>query len=68
VPAEDLARLRAHVLSDPQLQHRLLAVPDRRQFVALVLSLAAERGLDIGAEDVEGAIVESRRAWYSTWI
>ena len=66
--ADDLARLRADVLDDPGLQQRLLAVADRRQFVALVVGLAGERGLDVAAQDVDDAIAEGRRAWYSTWI
>ncbi len=68
MPAEDLSRLQAEVLSDPELQQRLLAVPDRRRFVSLVVALAGERGLDVAAGEVDDALAGSRRSWYSTWI
>ncbi len=68
MPAEDLARLRAVVLADPELQRRLIAVPDRRDFVTSVVTLARERGLAVDAGDVEKALSESRRTWYATWI
>lgn len=68
MPTEDLDRLHAAVLDDPQLQRRLLAVPDRRAFVASVVAVAGELGLDVVAAEVEDAIVQRRRAWYSTWI
>ena len=68
MPTEDLDRLRAAVLADPQLQQRLLAVRDRRAFVASVVAVAGELGLDVVAGDVEDALLQRRRAWYSTWI
>lgn len=68
MPAEDLARLRDVVLADPEIQRRLLAAPGRRQFVALVVGLAAGRDLDLSDRDVDDAITESRRGWYSKWI
>lgn len=68
MPADDLARLRAVVLADTELQRRLLAVPDRRDFVASVVGLARDRGLSVDADDVEEAIADSRRRWYAAWI
>lgn len=68
MPADDLHRLQAAVLADPRLQQRLLAVPDRRQFLTALVQLAGEQGLEVAAEEVESAIAERRRAWYSTWI
>ena len=68
MPAEDLARLREVVLADPDLQRRLLTAAGRRQFVALVVGLAADRGLDVSDRDVDDAVTESRRGWYSRWI
>lgn len=68
MPADDLARLRQIVLADPDLQRRLLAAAGRRQFVALVVGLAADRGLDVSDRDIDDAITESRRGWYSRWI
>lgn len=67
MPADDLARLREIVLADPDLQRRLLAA-GRREFVALVVGLAADRGLDVSDRDIDEAVTESRRAWYSRWI
>ena len=68
MPADDLARLQAAVLADPRLQQRLLAIPDRRQFVAAVVRLAGEQELQVSAEEVEHALAERRRGWYSRWI
>ena len=68
MPADGLARLRAVVLADPELQRRLLAVRDRRDFVAAVVGLGRDRGLAVEAGDVEEAIADSRRTWYATWI
>lgn len=66
--AEDLARLREVVLADPDLQRRLLAAAGRREFAALVVGLAADRGLEVSDGDVDDALTESRRQWYSRWI
>lgn len=68
MPADDLARLREMVLADPDLQRRLLGASGRREFAALVVSLAAERGLDVSDRDVDDAVTEGRRGWYSRWI
>lgn len=68
MPADDLARLREAVLADSDLQRRLLAAAGRRQFVALVVGLAADRGLDVSDGDVDEALAESRQRWYATWI
>ena len=68
MPTDHLDRLRAAVLADPRLQQRLLAISDRRQFVAVLVQLAGEQGLEVAAEEVESAIADRRHAWYSTWI
>jgi hypothetical protein len=68
VPADDLARLRELVLADPALQRRLLATAGRQEFVARVVALAAERGLDLKNREVDDALTERRREWYSRWI
>lgn len=68
MPADDLARLRDLVFADPALQRRLLATTDRQEFVARVVALAAERGLDLTKREVDDALTERRREWYSRWI
>lgn len=67
--ADGLARFRSIVLADPDLQGRLLAVPDRVGFVELVVRLAAKAGIDVRPADVDDALSASRRARYSLpWI
>ncbi|HEX9994319.1 MAG TPA: Nif11 family protein [Acidimicrobiales bacterium] len=65
---DGLERLTAAVLADPALQQRLLAVPERPAFVAEVVAVAAERGLDVTPADVEAALVAARRAWLERWV
>jgi len=66
--AEGWSGFRAAVYADPALQARLLAAPDRRAFVDLVVTLAAARHLEVSAREVGEVISESRRAWYARWI
>ena len=68
MPAAALARFHEEVLADPDLQRRLLAEPDRRAFVALVVQLAHERGCEVEADDVEEGLLEARRTWLERWI
>jgi hypothetical protein len=68
VGEEGLAALRAEVLADRGLQARLLAVPERAAFVAAVVDLAAELGLDVVPADVEAALAAARRSWLERWV
>lgn len=63
-----LARLRVIVLADTDLQKTLLAVPDRRQFVARVVEEARARNCDVRPEEVEEALRTNMRAWNQRWI
>lgn len=63
-----LARFGALVVADPDLQAQLLGA-SRADFVALVVRLARDRGLEVHPAEVEDALVARRRAWYSApWI
>ena len=66
--AEGLAAFAAVVVTDPDLQDVLLAAPDRRRFVALVVERARAGGWDVGPEEVEDGLAASRRAWRERWI
>jgi hypothetical protein len=66
--ADALAGFRHVVLGDTDLQRELLAAGERRRFVALVVERARGRGWDVGADDVEEGLRESRRAWLERWI
>lgn len=68
MPAADLERLVDIVVSSDDLQARLLATSDRAAFVSLVVSLAADRGLGVSAEDVETGLRAARRSWLERWI
>jgi hypothetical protein len=60
-------RLRDIVLSDIELQSRLLAI-DPASFVTEVVAIAAEHDMRIVATDVESALVDARRTWLERWI
>ncbi|HEV3365533.1 MAG TPA: hypothetical protein VG795_15590 [Acidimicrobiia bacterium] len=66
--AEALAGFRRAVLQDPLLQRDLLAVPDRRDFVAVVVARAVAGGWDVGPGDVEEALRAARRRWRDRWL
>jgi hypothetical protein len=66
--AEALAAFRRAVLRDPVLQRELLAVPDRRDFVAVVVARAGADGWDVARGDVEEALTAARRAWQERWL
>ena len=65
---DDLARLRALVLGDEGLQRRLFAVPGPEAFLAAVVSLAEEHGLDLTPTEVAWAIQDARRNAVERWM
>lgn len=68
ISAKALDGFRRAVLNDPVLQRELLAAPDRRDFVALVVARAAAEGWDVAPGDVDEALRASRRAWQARWL
>lgn len=62
---EELRRL---VMADPELQSRLLAIPERATFVAAVVALAREHGLALTASDVEDALTDARQRLRGQWV
>ncbi|HEX8088948.1 MAG TPA: aspartyl/asparaginyl beta-hydroxylase domain-containing protein [Blastocatellia bacterium] len=65
---ESFERFRQLVLEDAALQERLRGTPNLKAFVDLMLRLGEERGYRFTAEDIEGVLRESRRAWLQRWI
>ena len=63
-----MAALRRLVLQDPTLQQRLVGLGDRATFCAAAAEVARERGLDLGAGDVDAAIDQARRQWWERWV
>lgn len=63
-----MERLVDAVLGDPGLWRRLLAVPERAAFVAEVVAVAGERGIEVTGPDVEAAIAAARRTWLQRWV
>ena len=63
-------RLRDAVLTDDSLQERLRASSAHANgaFVAQVVEMGTERGLQIAYGDVEVAIAEARRRWAERWL
>ncbi|AMB88325.1 aspartyl beta-hydroxylase [Pseudomonas agarici] len=65
--AEDLARFRALLASDPWLCASLQALEDSDAFIARTLQLATERGLRFGREDIRSAMRQGRSRWNQQW-
>jgi hypothetical protein len=63
-----LARFHDAVLDDAELTRLLLAEGSRAAFVARVVELAADRGLDVEPADVEELLRDRRRDWQGRWI
>jgi hypothetical protein len=67
--AEQFERLRTAVFTDRELQSRLREpAPDTDGFVAHVVAVGAEHGLDVTPDDVTAAMAEGRRTWVERWI
>lgn len=66
--AENLEKFRALVLSSVELQKPLREIADRREFIASVMALGAVNGFDFAEQDVETAMLQSRREWLERWI
>jgi len=67
--AEHFEILRSAVFTDEALQSRLREpATSADAFVARVVAVSAERGLDVAAADVEAAMAEGRRSWLERWL
>lgn len=65
---DGLARFQQRVWRDPELQARLLAIPERSAFVAAVVETAQAAGDSCTADEVEAAMQGNQRAWLERWI
>ena len=65
---KDFEQFRQLVLEDQTLQKQLRNFTRRHKFVARTVELGAERGFQFTAEEVYGALDESRRLWLERWI
>jgi hypothetical protein len=65
--AADLTNFIAEAVDDPAVRGRLLPLrgPD---FASALISVAADRGLTVTAEDVQSAVREGRRTWWERWV
>jgi hypothetical protein len=63
MPTDDFARFRALVDDDDALRDVLWEERDPDRFAALVVRLAAERGLDVAAADVRALSAARMTAW-----
>jgi Nif11 domain len=64
----DLDALRVRVVDDPALRNKLLAVPERRAFVAEVIDIARTEGISLSADDVEEALRAAIREHREHWV
>jgi hypothetical protein len=63
MPIDDLARFQALVDDDDALRDALWNERDPDRFAALVVRLAAERGLSVTVEDVRALSAARMTAW-----
>ena len=68
MPTIEFSEFRQLVLSDAALQSRLLAVDNHRDFVELVISLAADHGYSLTREEITEEMRIGHRAWLERWV
>lgn len=66
--AQNLERFSELVLADSALHDRLRAAPNEATFIELAIRLAAERGCELTASELQTAINQKRRAWLERWL
>jgi hypothetical protein len=64
----EIEKLREIVLNDADLQAQLQEISERDEFIARVLEIGKNFGLEIESEDISEAMRESRRVWIERWI
>jgi len=62
---DDIRRL---VIDDRRLRDRLLAAPDRKAFIADVVAIAHEEGIDLAPDDVLAALRTEQRRRFEQWV
>ena len=55
------------VFEDATLQAQLAEASSLKTFIRRVQQAAVERGCDVSAEDVQGAMAENRQSWLGRW-
>lgn len=60
-------QFRELVFEDRELQQKLLAIPDRRDFVQMAVALGREHGFPLDADHVESALRRGRESWNRRW-
>jgi hypothetical protein len=68
VSIDRLDELRRLVIDDPRLRDRLLAAPDRDAFVADVVAVAHEQGIDLAADEVRAGLQAEQRRRFEQWV
>jgi post-segregation antitoxin (ccd killing protein) len=63
-----LEHLRGLVIDDTAARVRLLAAPDREAFVAEVVEVARERGIELSAAQVVAGLDAARRRHRERWV
>ena len=65
---DPLRELRHLVLDDPALRNRLLAVKDRQPFIAAVVAVGHERGIETTADQVLEGLAAARQWRFQRWV
>jgi hypothetical protein len=63
-----LEHLRRLVVDDRSARDRLLLVRDRQAFVAEVVNVARERGIELSPDQVLDGLAEARRRQQERWV
>lgn len=64
--AAALEAFQAYVLANPEVQARLMGLPNQQEFAAQVIAVGAERGYHFTLQDVNYAIAENRRVFLTS--
>ncbi|MCX6923814.1 MAG: Nif11 family protein [Verrucomicrobia bacterium] len=63
-----LERFGEMVLADRALHDQLRATVNEPAFIQLAVRLAAERGCELTALELQAAIIQERRSWLERWL
>jgi EAL domain-containing protein (putative c-di-GMP-specific phosphodiesterase class I) len=63
-----LEELRERLVDDPVVRSRLLSAGDRQAFIADVIAVAHQCGIDVSAEEIEAGLAAARQQRLARWV
>jgi hypothetical protein len=64
----DFDEIRRIVMEDAALMPALTSAATEAELFALVIALAAERGIELTIADLAGIVRSNRRSWLERWL